>query len=75
MLAQRRHELILAAVRNEGSVRVRDLATRLDVSEMTVRRDLDTLAARRLIDKVHGGAVPITDPSSFEPGFDAKQLQ
>jgi DeoR/GlpR family transcriptional regulator of sugar metabolism len=56
-------------------VRVRDLATQLDVSEMTVRRDLDTLAARRLIDKVHGGAVPITDPSSYEPGFDAKQLQ
>lgn len=75
MLAQRRHELILAEVRRDGAVRVRDLAARLDVSEMTVRRDLDTLAARRLIEKVHGGAVPVTDPSSFEPGFDVKRLR
>ena len=75
MLAQRRHELILEAVRRDGSVRVRDLAARLDVSEMTVRRDLDTLAARRLVQKVHGGAVSIGDHSAFEPGFDVKQLQ
>ena len=75
MLAQRRHELILAAVRREGAVRVRDLAAELDVSEMTVRRDLDTLANRRLIDKVHGGAVSTADPSSYEPGFDAKRLR
>ncbi len=75
MLAPRRHELILELVRHDGSVRVRDLAARLDVSEMTVRRDLDALAARRLVEKVHGGAVAVGDHSAFEPGFDVKQLQ
>lgn len=75
MLAQRRHELILEAVRREGAVRVRDLAAELDVSDMTVRRDLDTLAERRLVEKVHGGAVSVSDHSAFEPGFDVKQLQ
>lgn len=54
-------------------MRVRDLAELLDVSEMTVRRDLDQLASQRLIEKVHGGAARVGDTSSFEPGFDAKQ--
>ncbi len=73
MLARQRHSLILDEVRRTGSARVRELADLLDVSEMTVRRDLDTLAAQRLIEKVHGGAIRVGDLSSFEPGFDAKQ--
>src|SRR5689334_11385297 len=57
MLAAERHEAILRTLGAEGSVRVADLAEALDVSEMTVRRDLDTLDARQLLRKVHGGAV------------------
>lgn len=73
MLAHQRHDLIVDHVRRMGSVRVRDLADDLDVSEMTVRRDLDALAAQGLIEKVHGGATRVSDMSAFEPGFDAKQ--
>ncbi len=73
MLARQRHDLILNEVRRTGSARVRELAERLGVSEMTVRRDLDALAAQRLIEKVHGGATRLGDLSSFEPGFDAKR--
>jgi DeoR/GlpR family transcriptional regulator of sugar metabolism len=73
MLARQRHEFILEQVRRAGSARVRDLAEELHVSEMTVRRDLDLLATQQLIEKVHGGAARITDASSFEPGFAAKQ--
>lgn len=73
MLARQRHDLIVEQVRNAGSVRVRDLADDLDVSEMTIRRDLDTLATQGLIEKVHGGAARLADASSFEPGFAAKQ--
>ena len=54
-------------------MRVRDLARTLDVSEMTVRRDLDTLAGDGLVDKVHGGATRTNGRSSAEPGFEAKQ--
>jgi DeoR/GlpR family transcriptional regulator of sugar metabolism len=57
MLAAERQDAILRALRSEGSVRVADLADELAVSEMTVRRDLDTLDAQRLLRKVHGGAV------------------
>ncbi len=73
MLARQRHDLIVDSVRRNGTVRVRDLANQLDVSEMTVRRDLDQLAAQQLIEKVHGGATRIGDMSSYEPGFTVKQ--
>jgi DeoR/GlpR family transcriptional regulator of sugar metabolism len=72
MLAQQRMNYILEAVRRSGAVRVADLAPELRVSGMTVRRDLDALAQRGLIDKVHGGATARQDLSLDEPGFEAK---
>jgi DeoR/GlpR family transcriptional regulator of sugar metabolism len=57
MLAAERRGAILRALQSGGAVRVADLAAELDVSEMTVRRDLDTLDAQDLLRKVHGGAV------------------
>jgi DeoR/GlpR family transcriptional regulator of sugar metabolism len=72
LLATQRQELILEQVRAYGAVRVSDLVSRLGVSDMTVRRDLDVLARRRLVDKVHGGATAIEVPSTDEPGFTAK---
>ena len=71
-LARQRHEVILAEVRRRGSVRVSDLATLLAVSDMTIRRDLETLDDAGLLSKVHGGATARDEHSSDEPGFDAK---
>jgi DeoR/GlpR family transcriptional regulator of sugar metabolism len=71
-LAQRRHELIVGEVRRRGAARVGDLANLLGVSEMTVRRDLDTLDAAGALVKVHGGATAPDQRSSYEPGFAAK---
>ncbi len=72
MLAQQRQTLILDAVREHGAARVADLVTRFGVSDMTVRRDLDVLARRGLIDKVHGGATMPLAGSTDEPGFAEK---
>jgi DeoR/GlpR family transcriptional regulator of sugar metabolism len=58
MLAAERRRAILRALHAGGAVRVADLAYALDVSEMTVRRDLDAMDAQNLLRKVHGGAVP-----------------
>ncbi|WP_181780318.1 DeoR/GlpR family DNA-binding transcription regulator [Pseudonocardia pini] len=69
LLARQRQEMILAQVRERGAVRVSDLAERFGVSDMTVRRDLDVLARRRLVAKVHGGATAVGTPSTHEPGF------
>ncbi|HEX7825638.1 MAG TPA: DeoR family transcriptional regulator, partial [Mycobacterium sp.] len=57
MLADERRGQILRVLNSVGAVRVADLAANLDVSEMTVRRDLDALDAQDLLRKVHGGAV------------------
>lgn len=62
-------------VRLRGAARVADLADLLDVSDMTVRRDLDALDAAGLVVKVHGGATAPTEHTSDEPGFDAKSLR
>lgn len=74
-LAQHRHELILTEVRRARAVRVTELAQILGVSDMTVRRDLETLDEAGLLTKVHGGATVPSLQSSFEPGFAAKSLR
>ncbi len=74
-LAGARQELIAAELRRRGSVRVAELATRFSVSEMTVRRDLETLQESGLATKVHGGARTREQRSTEEPGFDAKSLR
>jgi len=74
MLAQQRQALILDEVRRSGGARVSDLTTLLSVSDMTIRRDLDQLAADGVIQKVHGGAVLRTHHVTEEPGFEAKRV-
>ncbi|MEV6608536.1 substrate-binding domain-containing protein [Kutzneria sp. NPDC051319] len=54
-LASERQELILAAVRAQGTVRLADLVDKLGVTPVTVRRDVTVLADRGLVVRVHGG--------------------
>lgn len=72
MLARQRQELILRQVERTGGVRVSDLVGTLGVSDMTVRRDIEVLAADGLVLKVHGGAAAIAGRSAEEPGFGVK---
>ena len=72
MLAQQRQAYILERVREDGAVRVADLARDLRVSDMTVRRDLEALDSRGLLEKVHGGATALPGSALWEPGFAAK---
>jgi DeoR/GlpR family transcriptional regulator of sugar metabolism len=72
MLAAQRHKLIVDEIRRQGAVRVSELTDLLAVSEMTIRRDLDALAAAGLLEKVHGGATIRGGLSAEEPGFEAK---
>ncbi len=72
VLARQRQAYILERVREDGGVRVSDLVRELGVSDMTIRRDLELLADRGLIEKVHGGATALLGSAQFEPGFTAK---
>ncbi|MFI0721655.1 DeoR/GlpR family DNA-binding transcription regulator [Streptomyces sp. NPDC021224] len=51
-----RHGLIAQAVRDAGSATVQALAALTGASEMTIRRDLDALAAQGVLERVRGGA-------------------
>ncbi len=59
MLTEERLNQITALVKSNGSVRVSELVERLDASEATIRRDLNTLDKAGKILKVRGGAVAV----------------
>ncbi|QLQ37749.1 DeoR/GlpR family DNA-binding transcription regulator [Micromonospora robiginosa] len=75
MLARQRQTTILERVRAEGGVRVTELAAEFGVSDMTIRRDLETLHEQGLLAKVHGGATVAGPGSTDEPGFRAKSVR
>jgi len=52
-----RREQILTWLEEEGSLSIRELENRLEVSHMTVHRDLDRLAGQHLVKKVRGGVI------------------
>ena len=62
MYAAERQQAIAELVTRRGRVSVADLAVEFGVTTETVRRDLDGLEERRLVRRVHGGALP---PDSF----------
>ncbi|MFI6480079.1 substrate-binding domain-containing protein [Nonomuraea sp. NPDC050663] len=62
MFVEQRHELILREVRERGSVRLAELAESLGVSMVTLRRDVEHLAGRGLVHRVHGG-ITLPEPA------------
>ncbi len=65
--------MIVERLKGARQVTVAELAEVTGASEMTVRRDLDVLAAHGVLRRVHGGAVPAT-PSGVEPPFAARSV-
>lgn len=56
MLAHERAEIIVARLRERGTVSAQELVRMLRVSAPTVRRDLERLEADGVLHRVHGGA-------------------
>lgn len=56
MLTEERFNAILSILEGKKAVTVQELASLLDISESTVRRDLNTLSNQGRLNKVHGGA-------------------
>jgi DeoR/GlpR family transcriptional regulator of sugar metabolism len=55
-----RRQALAAAVRGGTQIPIRQLATDLGCSEMTIRRDLDALARAGVLHRVHGSAVGVS---------------
>ena len=75
MLAAQRKARILEEVSAKGAMRISDLAGSLGVSEVTIRRDVETLAAQGLVEKVHGGVTANALSSTVEPPFSANSMR
>ena len=59
-----RRSHILATLASDGMVRVSELTAELGVTAVTLRRDLAQLEAEGLLERVHGGAVPVASDAA-----------
>jgi DeoR family transcriptional regulator, fructose operon transcriptional repressor len=67
-IADKRKAFILKRIREQESISVAELAAGLNVSEMTIRRDLAELDAEGSLKRIHGGAVS-SHGRSYEPPY------
>lgn len=65
--ADKRRALILECLARDQMVKVAQLSARFDVSEVSIRRDLDRLDRLGLLKRVHGGAVAIPSAALGQP--------
>lgn len=73
-LPESRRTQILEELRLRGTLRVTELSERLGVAPVTVRRDINQLAAEGVLRRIHGGAAldaPAASPASPLGGGDA----
>jgi len=59
MLSEERRREIVELLRNDGRVLVTELARRYKTSLITIRKDLESLHRQGLLERTHGGALPI----------------
>lgn len=69
MRAEERHQYILNAIKKNGSVSILEAAAALDVSDETIRRDINVLSEKNLLKKVRGGASAIKLPYRKEKEY------
>ena len=73
MLIEERRQHILSLIQKHGRVLVDELSQDLNLSKITIRKDLDYLQSRDLLVRTHGGALPaqagaLSDPTIQEKG-------
>src|SRR5690349_16783168 len=70
-----RHQLILKKLSKEGYANVVDLCRELDVSTVTIRKDLKLLEDKNLLFRTHGGATTKNPYTSDRPVNEKEKLQ
>jgi DeoR/GlpR family transcriptional regulator of sugar metabolism len=74
MSAQDRQRAIEHLLSQSGELRLTDLASRFQVSEMTIRRDLGALEDRGVLRRVVGGGAIAIAQKAHEPSFTTRAL-
>lgn len=75
MFASHRRDQILELLQRDKQVLVKDLARRFNVSEGTLRIDLRILEDEGLLERTHGGAVPVRAQGAFRDARDPSRSE
>lgn len=67
-----RHQFILARLKEEGHVKVIDLCNDLNVSSVTIRKDLKLLEDKQLLYRTHGGGT-VSNPYTVDRHVSEKE--
>ncbi len=73
--AEERQNNILNLLLRQGRLSVTEIVEQFRVSEATARRDLEALAEQGKIQRVHGGALPVTVAPPEAPLLQRQQVQ
>src|ERR1700722_12601836 len=75
MLIEERRQHILALAHQNGRVIVEDLSQALGISRITIRKDLDHLQRKGVLQRTHGGALLPQSGALFDPSLKEKEMQ
>lgn len=73
MLIDERRQHILELIQNQGRALVSDLSEQLNISQITIRKDLDYLQSKGVIQRSHGGALRIQSSALIDPSLQEKK--
>jgi DeoR family transcriptional regulator, fructose operon transcriptional repressor len=68
MLIVERQKRVLEILRQRGTAQLEDLSRELGVSASTIRRDLELLESRGVVERTHGGAIYRGEAAANGPG-------
>src|SRR6201996_1617626 len=73
MLIDERRQHILELIQSQGRALVSDLSEQLNISQITIRKDLDYLQSKGVIQRSHGGALRVQSSALIDPTLQEKQ--
>jgi DeoR family transcriptional regulator of aga operon len=73
MLNEERRREILALLNRDGRVLVKDLARHFRISQITIRKDLEFLDGQGVVQRTHGGALPLQAGALLDPSLREKE--
>jgi DeoR family transcriptional regulator, aga operon transcriptional repressor len=73
LLNEERRRAIVELLQRDGRVFVGDLAKKFEISQVTIRKDLEILHAHGRIHRTHGGALPVHEGALEDPALREKE--
>ena len=72
MLIDERRQHVLTRIQRDGRAIVGELSDQLGISRITIRKDLEHLQSKGLIQRTHGGALAMQSGALFDPSLPEK---